>query len=149
VEDVALLTTISTVSRVASSSAGTRGLPYVWWLAANTVEAVPGLNRVWIGDITYVTTLEGWWPLAVVVYLRSRRVIGGAMRQTLEGAITRDALTMALEDRRPGAGCLSHSDRGSQYATLKPCWRRTPWFPVRVGRAIAGTMRLQNASSRP
>ena len=116
VEDVALLTKISTVSRVASSSAGTRGLPYIWWLAANTVEAVPGLNRVWIGDITYVTTLEGWWPLAVVVYLRSRRVIGGAMRQTLEGAITRDALTMALEDRRPGAGCLSHSDRGSQYA---------------------------------
>ena len=54
--------------------------------------------------------------LAVVLDLRSRRVIGWAMRHTLEGAITRDALTMALQDRRPAAGCLSHSDRGSQYA---------------------------------
>ena len=81
-----------------------------------TVEGVPALNRVWIGDITYITTLEGWWYLAVVLDLRSRRVIGWAMRHTLEGAITRDALTMALQDRRPAAGCLSHSDRGSQYA---------------------------------
>lgn len=80
------------------------------------VEHVPALNRVWIGDITYVSTLEGWLYLAVVLDLRSRRVIGWAMRHTLEGAITRDALTMALNDRRPAAGCLSHSDRGSQYA---------------------------------
>ena len=83
---------------------------------AFAVEAVPALNRVWIGDITYITTLDGWLYLAVVIDLRSRRVIGWAMRHTLEGAITRDALTMALEDRRPAAGCLSHSDRGSQYA---------------------------------
>ena len=80
------------------------------------VEGVPALNRVWIGDITYISTLEGWLYLAVVLDLRSRRVIGWAMRHTLEGAITRDALTMALQDRRPAAGCLSHSDRGSQYA---------------------------------
>lgn len=80
------------------------------------VEAVPALNRVWIGDITYITTMEGWLYLAVVLDLRSRRVIGWAMRHTLEGAITRDALAMALQDRRPAAGCLSHSDRGSQYA---------------------------------
>jgi transposase InsO family protein len=46
----------------------------------------------------------------------SRRVIGWARRHTLEGAITRDASTMALADRRPAAGCLSHSDRGSPHA---------------------------------
>ena len=80
------------------------------------VEAVPALNRVWIGDITYITTVEGWLYLAIVLDLRSRRVIGWAMRHTLEGAITREALAMALRDRRPAAGCLSHSDRGSQYA---------------------------------
>lgn len=80
------------------------------------VDAVPALNRVWIGDITYIMTLEGWLYLAVVLDLRSRRVIGWAMRHTLDGAITRDALAMALHDRRPAAGCLSHSDRGSQYA---------------------------------
>jgi len=80
------------------------------------VDAVPSLNRVWIGDITYIMTQEGWLYLAVVLDLRSRRVIGWAMRHTLEGAITRDALAMALHDRRPAAGCLAHSDRGSQYA---------------------------------
>ena len=80
------------------------------------VDMVPGLNRVWIGDITYIMTQDGWLYLAVVLDLRSRRVIGWAMRHTLEGAITRDALAMALHDRRPAAGCLAHSDRGSQYA---------------------------------
>ena len=80
------------------------------------VEDVPALNRVWIGDMTYIATGEGWLYLAVVLDLRSRRVIGWAMRHTLEGAITRDALTMAVHDRRPAAGCVSHSDRGGQYA---------------------------------
>lgn len=74
------------------------------------------LDRVWIGDITYLTTREGWLYLAVVLDLASRRVIGWAMRHTLEGALTRDALTMALTGRRPGPGTLHHSDRGSQYA---------------------------------
>ena len=77
------------------------------------IDAVPALNRVWIGDSTYISTLEVWLYLAVVLDLRSRRVIGWAMRHTLEGAITRDALAMALQDRRPAAGCLSPSDRGS------------------------------------
>jgi putative transposase len=74
------------------------------------------LDRVWIGDITYLTTREGWLYLAVVLDLASRRVIGWAMRHTLEGALTRDALTMALTGRRPESGVLHHSDRGSQYA---------------------------------
>ena len=65
------------------------------------IDAAPALNRMWIGDITYLATLEGWWYHAVVLDLRSRRVIGWAMRHTLEGAITRDALAMALQDRRP------------------------------------------------
>ena len=78
------------------------------------VDTVPGLNRVWVGDITYIMTQDGWLYLAVVLDLRSRRVIGWAMRHTLEGAITRDALAMALHDRRPAEGCLAHSDRGSQ-----------------------------------
>lgn len=75
-----------------------------------------GLNQVWIGDITYLTTREGWLYLAIVLDLASRRVIGWAMRHTLEGELTRDALTMALTSRRPGPGVLHHTDRGSQYA---------------------------------
>jgi putative transposase len=73
-------------------------------------------DRVWIGDITYLTTRDGWLYLAVVLDLASRRVIGWAMRHTLEGALTRDALAMALTSRQPAPGTLHHSDRGSQYA---------------------------------
>jgi putative transposase len=80
---------------------------------ANGVRAV---NRIWVGDITYLSTREGWLYLAVILDLASRRVIGWAMRHTLEGALTRDALLMALIDRRPSAGVLHHTDRGSQYA---------------------------------
>jgi len=71
---------------------------------------------VWVGDITYLTTREGWLYLAIVLDLASRRVIGWAMRHTLEGALTRDALLMALTGRRLEPGALHHSDRGSQYA---------------------------------
>lgn len=74
------------------------------------------INRVWVGDITYLATREGWLYLAVVLDLASRRVIGWAMRHTLDGALTRDALTMALAGRQPGRGVLHHTDRGSQYA---------------------------------
>ena len=80
------------------------------------VETGAALDRVWVGDITYLTTREGWLYLAIVLDLGSRRVIGWAMRHTLEGALTRAALTMALSDRQPESGVLHHSDRGSQYA---------------------------------
>ena len=73
-------------------------------------------NRVWVGDITYLPTRAGWLYLAIVLDLASRRVIGWAMRHTLEGALTCEALTMALTRRRPGPGVLHHTDRGSQYA---------------------------------
>lgn len=74
------------------------------------------VNQVWIGDITYLPTREGWLYLAVILDLASRRVIGWAMRHTLEGALTRDALLMALATRQPAPGVLHHTDRGSQYA---------------------------------
>ena len=74
------------------------------------------LNAVWIGDITYLWTRDGWLYLAVVLDLASRRVIGWAMRHTLAGELTRDALAMALTGRRPTPGTLHHTDRGSQYA---------------------------------
>lgn len=73
------------------------------------------LDRVWVGDITYLTTRDGWLYLAVVLDLASR-VIGWAMRHTLAGEFTREALTMALTSRRPAPGTLHHTDRGSQYA---------------------------------
>lgn len=74
------------------------------------------VNRVWVSDITYVPTGEGWLYLAVVLDLASRRVVGWSMRSTLEAEGAIAALQMAILARRPGAGLIHHSDRGVQYA---------------------------------
>ena len=73
-------------------------------------------DRVWVGDITYVPTRQGFLYLAVVLDLASRRVVGWAMRHTLEQQLALDALTMALRQRRPAPGLVHHTDRGVQYA---------------------------------
>ena len=81
------------------------------------VEEVGGLDRVWVSDITYLPTRQGWLYLAVVLDLASRRVVGWAMKDSLETALATDALTMALWNRKPGRGLVVHSDRGVQYAS--------------------------------
>jgi putative transposase len=78
--------------------------------------AVGAPDRVWAGDITYLPTREGWLYLAVLLDLGSRRVIGWAVRATLERELTLAALRMALTARRPAPGLLHHSDRGGRYA---------------------------------
>jgi putative transposase len=77
---------------------------------------VRALNRVWISDITYVPTHEGFLYLAVVLDLASRRVVGWSMQNTLEAELALAALRMAIARRGPAAGLLHHSDRGVQYA---------------------------------
>jgi transposase InsO family protein len=76
----------------------------------------PAPNRVWLADITYVPTGEGWLYLAVVLDMFSRKIVGWAMSQAMPQELTRAALQMAITNRRPGPGLLHHSDRGSQYA---------------------------------
>jgi len=73
-------------------------------------------NQVWLTDITYIATDEGWLYLAVVMDLHSRRIVGWAFSSRINRQLTQDALTMALGRRRPEPGLLHHSDRGSQYA---------------------------------
>lgn len=73
-------------------------------------------NRVWAGDITYVSTREGWLYLAVVLDLFSRRVIGWSMSHSLESRLVLDALQMAVDARKVDGSVLFHSDRGVQYA---------------------------------
>ena len=79
-------------------------------------------NRAWAADITYVPTAAGWVYLALVVDLFSRRIVGYALADHLRASLAIDALTMALDRRRPpdgswrDVGLLHHSDRGSQYA---------------------------------
>ena len=75
------------------------------------------LNRVWVGDITYIPTREGHLFLATVLDLSSRRCVGWAMRDTMEAELVVSALRMARDARRPGPGLIFHSDRGSQYAS--------------------------------
>lgn len=83
------------------------------------VEAVAGLNRAWAGDITYVPTAQGWLYVAVVLDLKSRKVIGWSMKDSLEQTLVHEALEMAVgrcfSAEEPDS-LLFHSDRGSQYA---------------------------------
>ncbi len=74
-------------------------------------------NKVWLADITYIPTREGWLYLAAVEDLYSRRVVGWAMDEHMESRLVVDALAMAVQWRLPGEGLLAHSNRGSQYAS--------------------------------
>jgi len=72
-------------------------------------------DRLWVSDITYVRTWEGWLYLAVILDAFSRRVVGWALADHLRTELATDALQMALTTRRPLQGLIHHSDRGGQY----------------------------------
>jgi putative transposase len=74
-------------------------------------------NKVWVTDVTYIATDEGWLYLAAILDLFSRRVVGWATSATNDRTLALDALGQALRARRPAAGLLHHSDRGSPYAS--------------------------------
>ena len=74
-------------------------------------------NEVWVADITYIPTLEGFLYLAAVEDLYSRRVVGWSMDDHMESRLVVDALEMAVQRRLPDEKLLAHSDRGSQYAS--------------------------------
>ena len=74
-------------------------------------------NQKWVADITYIPTDEGWLYLAGVMDLCSRKLVGWSMADHMRVDLVADALGMALQRRRPGAGLLHHSDRGVQYAS--------------------------------
>ena len=74
-------------------------------------------NEKWVGDITYISTGEGWLYLATVIDLYSRKIVGWSMDDTMKVSLVNDALNMAIEQRNPPAGLLWHTDRGSQYAS--------------------------------
>jgi putative transposase len=75
-------------------------------------------NALWLADITYVPTLEGWLFLGVVMDMYSRKIVGWSMRDDLKADLVVDALAMAVTRRQPPAGLVHHSDRGSQYSSL-------------------------------
>jgi transposase InsO family protein len=77
------------------------------------------INKAWVGDITYVQTGEGWLYLACVMDLASRRIVGWSMSGRIQAELVTDALKSAYGRRKPCAGVIMHSDRGSQYASEK------------------------------
>jgi putative transposase len=102
--------------RFVRTTESTHGLP----TPANVLDrqfVVDEPDRVWAADVTYLPTIEGWFYLAVVLDLYSRRVVGWAMSERNDEALTLAALYMAIDQRQPEPGLLHHSDRGTTYAS--------------------------------
>ena len=75
------------------------------------------IDVVWVADMTYVPTFEGWLYLGVVLDLGSRMIVGWSMGETMTSRLVVDAMRMALGRRNPKPGLMTHTDRGSQYAS--------------------------------
>jgi len=74
-------------------------------------------NQLWVADITYIQTQEGWLYLAAILDIYSRKIVGWAMSEHIDTLLVLKALAMALLHRQPPANLLFHSDRGVQYAS--------------------------------
>lgn len=89
-------------------------------IAPNRLAELPapnGPDQVWVADITYVSTAQGWAYVTAVLDLYSRRIVGWAVGQQINTALVMRALSMALVHRQPPKGLIFHSDRGVQYAS--------------------------------
>lgn len=88
-------------------------------IAPNLLAEAPATsasNQIWVADITYIPTREGWLYLAGIMDLHSRRIVGWSMSASIDSKLVLSALSMALLHRTPPPGLLFHSDRGVQYA---------------------------------
>lgn len=79
--------------------------------------AAPAPNRLWVSDITYIWTWEGWLYLAAVMDVFNREIVGWTLYRRMTKELVANALLKALEKRDPEPGLIFHSDRGSQYAS--------------------------------
>ena len=74
-------------------------------------------DAVWLADISYIPTGEGWMYLAAIKDMATREIVGWSMADHLRGELACDALVMAIQRRQPPPGLIQHSDRGVQYAS--------------------------------
>jgi len=74
-------------------------------------------NQKWVTDITYIDTREGWLYLAAILDLYSRRIVGWSMGDRIDTMLVQKALRMAIQNRKPAAGLVHHSDRGCQFTS--------------------------------
>lgn len=108
------------VARRRKRSRRTTDSNHAFPIAANLLErnfATQAPNQVWVTDLTYIWTREGWLYLSAILDLYSRSVVGWAMSERIDTRLCLKALEMAVAKRRPAAGLIHHSDRGSQYAS--------------------------------
>jgi putative transposase len=75
------------------------------------------VNKVWVSDITFIRTREGWMYLAAILDVFNRQIIGWSMDSKLSHELLADALSKALRQRKPEPGVMFHSDRGTQYTS--------------------------------
>ncbi len=90
------------------------------WIAPNLLNRcfhASRPNQIWVGDVTFIATRAGWLYLAILLDLYSRKVIGWAMSELINKELVINALSMALERRKPDAGLIHHTDRGSIYGS--------------------------------
>lgn len=102
--------------RFRSTTDSRHGLPVAENLLNRDFEVVKA-NRVWVSDITYIPTAEGWLYLCTIMDLYSRRIVGWSMSPGLKSELVVQALIMAMMRRKPPKGLIFHSDRGSQYCS--------------------------------
>lgn len=119
----------------------------------NFTAAAP--NRIWVSDITYIWTSEGWLYLAVILDLFSRRVVGWSMGESLATSLVLDALDQAAGRRKLESGWILHSDRGVQYASqavrervaelggLSSMSRRGNCFDNAVAESFFGSLKIE------
>ncbi len=74
-------------------------------------------NRVWVSDLSYIATAEGWLYLCIIIDLYSRKVVGWSMSTRMKSDLVMHAFMMACMRRKPPSGVIFHSDRGSQYCS--------------------------------
>ena len=88
-------------------------------LLADEAFKLTTINQVWVSDITYINTQEGWLYLAGTMDMLSRRIVGYAMADHMRTDLIVDCLNMAITNRSPSKGLIHHSDRGSQYTSYR------------------------------
>jgi putative transposase len=110
-------------------------------------------NRLWVADITYLRTWEGWLYLVAVQDVYSRRIVGWSMADHMRAELVTDALQMALAQRQPAPGLIWHSDQGSQPSSSRSRSASRPALPGSPNRwaaaATATTTPSPRASSPP
>jgi transposase InsO family protein len=98
---------------------------------------VSAANKVWVSDLTYIPTAEGWLYLCTVMDLHSRKIVGWSMYSRMTSDLVVQALMMAVIGRRPPKGLIFHSDRGSQYCShVFRKW--TQWYGIRQSMSRKG-----------